>query len=281
MRIIILSDNTPSPHGEYPGEPGFSAWIETPAGVFLFDTGLGPLFARNLARAGLDSEKPRGVILSHGHYDHGGGINIYRALRQTPWTLYRRQGAFRPKYSRLFTPEGWPDMRYLGLPFPEGLLSSPDMDHVILSEDSYSLGPQTTLEGGFGQPGPDEAIPDRFVLEEDGGLLADEFFDEQVLAYHDDEGLTVLTGCAHPGVLNIVTTLKERYQKPVHTLIGGWHLKEKEPSLIEKIMHQLQREGVLRVGGCHCTGHNGIQMMKSLWQDQALELYSGKEINLS
>ncbi len=270
MRITVLVDNRPSADGSLPGEAGFSAWVEHKGRTLLFDTGIGSLFLENARRLGLSMDEPEAVILSHGHYDHGGGLGNFFRERRSPADFYYHAKALIPKFSR----QG-ETRRFQGIPLREEELSQFPLRKRALDQETTSLGDGLYLESGFPRVFPGEVIPERFVRSAPGGEEGDPFEDELVLAIEDGEGIGILTGCSHPGILNIAKAVQARHRLPLTCLIGGWHLKEAGEERIRTTLKQLEDWGVQQVGGCHCTGEKARGMMAQHFGGRTLDIRSG------
>ncbi|MCD6521899.1 MBL fold metallo-hydrolase [Candidatus Calescamantes bacterium] len=101
---------------------------------------------------------------------------------------------------------------------------------------------------------------------------------EQSLVMDCDKGLVILTGCAHPGIVNIVEYVKDRFHKNIYMLLGGFHLLSASEREVKEIVSQLKRLGVAKVGPSHCTGDKAIIFFKNKWRDDFLNFGCGAEI---
>ena len=103
---------------------------------------------------------------------------------------------------------------------------------------------------------------------------------EEALAIDTGDGLLVITGCAHPGVVEIVRHVKQRFDQPVHTVLGGFHLLRHSRAQVVEVMDQLQDLGVRTVGPTHCTGESAIDLFRERFADRFIELGTGRVVEM-
>lgn len=126
-----------------------------------------------------------------------------------------------------------------------------------------------------------EAAPDQAIFE---GIFTTGEMDgstpEQALVIDSDRGLVILTGCAHPGIVNIVEHIKQTWDKPVYLVLGGFHLLDKTRAEITAIVREFRRLGVQRVGPCHCTGEQAIAAFADEYGDDFVQVGTGRIIEI-
>ena len=98
---------------------------------------------------------------------------------------------------------------------------------------------------------------------------------EQALAIDSEKGLIILTGCAHPGIVKIVKHIKKTLNKNVYLLMGGFHLEYFPKFMVKKVIHDLKKMGVEKVAPSHCTGEKAIELFKSVWGENFMDLGCG------
>jgi len=103
---------------------------------------------------------------------------------------------------------------------------------------------------------------------------------EQALVLSTDKGLAVITGCAHPGIVNMLYRAKEILPKNINLVLGGFHLRDKPEDTVKKIIGNFRELGVLRVGATHCTGDRAIQLFKDAYGDDYIPLGVGKVLKI-
>lgn len=241
MKLTILTDNTTRIDAYYLGEPGVSYYLEEDGKRFLFDTGYSDVFLRNAAALGVDLKSLDGIILSHGHDDHTGGLR-YLPEDIRGMALYAHPDAFAPKRF-----EG----DSIGMPVGAEELKSRftlqlSREPVHLTERLIYLGqiPRTTdFEGK-------RPLGERLV---DGVWEPDFLPDDSALVYRGREGITVITGCSHAGICNITEYAKKVCgDDRVTGIIGGFHML-KMTSRVEKTVNYLKGIHPKHLCPCHCT----------------------------
>lgn len=104
---------------------------------------------------------------------------------------------------------------------------------------------------------------------------------EQSLVLEAGQGLVIITGCAHPGIIEIIKTVKNQFPgKQIYLVIGGFHLYEADSSEIKKIVQEFKNLGVQKVAPCHCTGDEAIELFRKIYQDNFIQNGVGKLIEI-
>lgn len=119
-----------------------------------------------------------------------------------------------------------------------------------------------------------EVDPEVHLIALKGGI----FLYEQALILHSTQGLVVITGCAHPGVIKIIEAVKDRFNKNIHLILGGFHLFRKRSSSIHSIVDQIQALGVEKVAPCHCSGDAAIEAFKHVYHEKFYQVGVGSLI---
>ena len=247
VSIKILLEDTGSENRSLELEHGLSLYVETPQSVFVFDHGATGMAWRNAPRLHAALSRVQFAVCSHAHYDHAGG---FPALLQQakPQVLYTGAGFWDEKYS--WNP-GENKYTYLGAGFGAEDLADWGVEQRIC-RDTVVLDDSCWLMGNFPRVCAFETIPARFVCGPD--RHADSFGDEICLVVREGEGVAVIAGCSHPGILNMVTAVHERLRLPVLSVMGGTHLMEADAARIDQTLLRLRAMGVRRLGLCHCSG---------------------------
>lgn len=267
MKIINLIENTPGAKGCL-YEHGLSFYIETAHHKVILDTGAGRSFLYNAEVLGIDPGKADLLILSHGHYDHGGGIPAFAAAYPDIPIYMQRTAA--EAYVHLKDGKE----KYIGLPPEAGRLPQCvllDGDKRI--DDELSL--FTGITGRKYWPRGNQALK---ITTEDG-YKQDDFRHEQCLAVTENNRYVLLSGCAHNGILNILDRYREMFQRLPDVLISGFHMKQDSygPEDLEVIRHTariLKDSGILCFTG-HCTGQTAFTVMKEIMGDSLQAVHSG------
>lgn len=257
MRMITVLMNDRA--GGVPGvleEHGLSLLVQWDARQWLFDCGSTGAFLANADTLGFSLDNLDGVILSHGHDDHGGGFPAL-LRRGCIGPLYTGEGFFVPKYSRK---DGRLWKKAPG--FGEAELASRKIDHRTVS-DAREISPGVWIVSGFPRVTDFEEIPARFLLKTEAGFIPDFFRDEVCMVLEAGEGLILLLGCAHPGIVNMARHVTALLGKPLLGIVGGAHLLEAEDARIRKTAAALKNLGTRWLALGHCTGDRALELLES------------------
>ena len=246
-RIVVLAENTASGVGIL-GEHGLSFWIELGSRRILFDTGQGFVLENNAEALDVRLEDVDEVLLSHGHYDHTGGLST--VLERSPSVpVWGHPMALEPKYAaRTGAPA-----RYIGMPQQTIEILKGAKNWVAVEDKAVTPG-GITLTGPVPRRSGYEDTGGDFFL--DAGCLEEDRMDDDQSAYFDTpQGLVVLLGCAHAGLVNTLETVREQTQgRPVRAVLGGAHLVHASPQRIAKTIEYLQKLDIHDLRLAHCTG---------------------------
>ena len=233
-------------------EKGLSLLLECDGLKVLFDSGRGRALRHNAEVMGVDLGSLTHVVLSHGHYDHVGGIGslpVYSdpiPLIACP-DVFNERGYFLPLLPRrynLYRLSGDLDPRQLAT---RGLLPHCSAEPVWLSERLVFLGSILRRE---------QAKPSLLGYMVRGGRVEKDLIsDDSALVYKSEQGLIVFIGCGHAGAENIIARAKEVCgDERIHAVIGGLHLKFSGPQRAATLGAYLEEEAVEKLFACHCTG---------------------------
>lgn len=270
MKIITLMENT-SVREDCLYEHGLSVYVETEKHKLLVDTGATDAFLKNAETLGIDLKQVDTVILSHGHYDHSGGILPFAGLNPTA-RIYMQESARHDYYSIHEDGE-----EYIGI----------NKEILILSQVKQLAGDAGIDEELFlfsGVSGrrlwPGSNL--RLKRREGDILMQDTFEHEQCLVIAQEGKHILLSGCAHNGILNILDRYREIYGDVPDMVISGFHMMRKEYSEedmedIRSTARELAKLKTVFYTG-HCTGEVAFAAMKEIMGEQLREIHSGEEI---
>jgi len=254
-KITILCENTAGAMFGLIGEHGFSALIEKDGEKILFDTGQGFTLKHNASILGVDFKEINKIVISHGHYDHTGGL-MDALYPPRGAKVYLHPDCFGAKYAKLNTPKGT-DYMYIGIKFKKEILEDSLKAEFVYLKEFTEISKGIYFSGEV----PKEerfAIKDtRLVVRtDDGQYIEDPFNDDISLLIETDKGPVVLLGCAHSGVVNILRYFsKKTGYKKFYGVIGGTHLGFFPPGEeLNNILDELERFSVELVAVSHCTG---------------------------
>ncbi len=268
MKAVTLVENTCG-HESIIAEHGLSIYIETQKHKLLLDTGQTDAIVRNAETLGIDLCAVDTVILSHGHYDHSGGILPFSKINHTAQIIMQSTAA-EPHYN---------GERYIGI--DTDILNLPNVrliDGDMQIDDELFLFSGITGRRCFPQGNR------KLSCIENGEKSEDDFRHEQCLVITQNGKHWLLSGCAHNGILNILDKYKQLFDSVPDYVITGFHMmkREGEHTTEEKavIIHtaqELSKLDTVFYSG-HCTGIPAFELMKQIMGNQLIALHSGDSI---
>jgi 7,8-dihydropterin-6-yl-methyl-4-(beta-D-ribofuranosyl)aminobenzene 5'-phosphate synthase len=273
VHITILVDNTtiePSLSAEH----GLSMWIEAGGKYILWDTGQSEKFFDNAKQLGIDIGTADAIALSHGHHDHTGGLARATALAPNA-AIYLHPAAAQAKYS-FKTGQSRP----IGMN-PQARLAVIEKEittGVIYVNQKTDLAPGLTLTGPVPRHTPFENTGGQFYTDPDG-VCVDELTDDQSLYIQCPEGIVVILGCAHSGVVNILDAVaEETNSSTLYAVIGGMHLVNADACRIAQTIAAFKRYDIQKIAPLHCTGSAAVQRLKETFGHRCLSLGTGSHL---
>lgn len=246
--VTILVENT-TPVPALVGEYGFSALIEVDDHTILFDTGSAQALFHNAPQLGIDLNKVDALVISHGHFDHTGGLLSY--LKQYgPRPVYAHSGIFvsRP------LPLGKNNYKDIGCGFSQDdLLKAGAKLH--LQDEFSAIFPGVYISGAIPRNSTFEDTGGKFKMVVNGETQDDPLIDDNALIIDHPEGLIIISGCAHAGVINIIEHARRQTGKSqVLAFIGGTHLITASPQRLDQTIAALDSFAIPKIIVSHCTG---------------------------
>lgn len=273
MRIVNLIENIKG-NPECDFEHGLSLYVETQKHKLLMDTGCSDKFLENAKRLSVQLENVDSVVLSHGHYDHGGGLLDFTKINSHA-RIYVRENAFLDFYHGKDE-----NKRYIGLDkrisnlaqlyYVSGNMRMDKELFLFTNVTSRILWPSSNLE---------------LTVEKDGVLVQDDFSHEQYLVISQNGKNILISGCAHNGILNILEEYHQIFSKEPDVVISGFHMmkksgyKQEDIELIEKTAWKL-KDYRTKFYTCHCTGEEPYERMKRILGEQIDYVKSGEEVEI-
>ena len=258
MKITALLENT-TERQDVKSEHGLSLFIKANGKTVLFDMGQTDLFSKNAEKLGVDLKEVDFAVLSHGHYDHGGGLKTFLEINKTA-KVYINEHAFEPHYN---------GERYIGLD-----LSLLDYkDRIIFTSDEYEICDGFKIYSCNDKERPQYMGSFGLNKMENDKLVPDDFIHEQYLLIEENGKKILISGCSHKGVLDIENWFEPDY------LIGGFHYS-KLP-LDNKLIEYAKRLDAhdTKYFTCHCTGKEQADFMEK-YMDKLEYLSCGKTIEI-
>ncbi|MDD4839052.1 MAG: MBL fold metallo-hydrolase [Clostridia bacterium] len=275
MKITVLAENTTISE-KYKSEHGLSFYIETKNHKILFDVGASSLFAENAKKMNIDLTKIDTVIISHGHYDHGGGLKTFLGLNSTA-KIYIRKSAFNDYFSE--KPSG--EKVYIGL--DKEIILNP---RFMFTETFMKIDDELELYSGVEEREFFSKSNNALFMKEDDKYVNDKFEHEQNLIITENENTALFAGCAHNGIINIINKFVEiKWEEPKY-VFGGLHLSNPRSKKIEN--EQLISEIGCKLSQynseyftCHCTGEKPYFQLKQILKDRIHYVATGAVVEIN
>lgn len=249
MKVTILCDNNTTIDRYFYGEPGFSALIEESDQKILLDTGYSEIFIHNAQLMGFDLKEINSLVFSHGHDDHTGGLGsllkYYEATQMKKKVdLIAHEKTFESKIS---------NGREIGLNLKDSALEGYFRAKKI--NEPFHLTEKLIYLGEIPRSNQFENQTTFGVTKgADGEFEPDHIMDDTSLAYKTEEGIVIVTGCCHAGICNTIEYAKEVCgDDRIVDVIGGFHLLDVDPAIMDQILEYLSRQKISAMHPCHCT----------------------------
>ena len=272
MVIKVLVENT-TEKKDLQCEHGLSIFIKTKEHKILFDVGASDLFYKNAKKLDVDISDIDYLIISHGHYDHGGGLKKFLE-ENTKAEVFLHKLAFQKYYAE--KPEG--GMKYIGL----------DKDlktnrKIVFTADRFFISKGIQLFSNVMDKKICSISNSGLLMERNKKTVKDVFAHEQNLIIEEDGRSLLLTGCSHNGIVNILEHFHELKGSMPDYVIGGFHLFSnssgaiEDPETIDKIAKYLAGTKT-KYYTCHCTGVQAFDKIKTVMGDKIEYLGTGKQV---
>ena len=263
-KITVLAENTVRGRIEALGEAGISFFLETDSGNYLFDTGRGHVIVHNALVFRKDLGSLKKILLSHSHPDHTGGLD--KVLRLTGEIEVMAHPDIFLQRVRMRDRERVPT----GVPFTRDYLEAMGA-RFHLSRDFDPVAPGICLTGEVPRRTTFETgdYAGRFLITEDG-MIPDPILDDQSLVLDTPDGLVIVLGCAHAGIVNIITHVLEKTgNSRVRAVLGGTHLAFSAPEQLTASLEALKQFDLGGIGVSHCTGLEASARVAKEFGDRA------------
>lgn len=273
MIIKTLVENT-SISESIASEHGLSLYIETKNYKILFDVGESNLFLVNAEKLDVNISEIDYLIISHGHYDHGGGLR--RFLQENAKAeVFIHNLAFQKHYAFRSNDE----IDYIGL--DEDLKTD---KRIIYTGDRFFINKGIYVFSNITHKGPLPKSNSGLLTEDNGQLIDDIFLHEQNLVIEEDDETVLITGCAHNGIINIIKHFYDMRGHMPSYVIGGFHLSSRlvgneNTETIDNIAEYLM-DAKAKYYTCHCTGIEPYKQLKATMGDRIDYLKTGSVITI-
>ena len=273
INITTLAENTAAAGGI--GEWGLSMLVEADGRKILFDTGAGTAAMMNATNMNIDLSKVDCIVLSHGHYDHTGGL--YEALRRTgPKEIIGHPDIWTSKYGSL---DDAPK-RFIGIACRREAFEAMGAT-FSLSTRPRKISGHITTTGEIPMLTEYESVETYLCVKENDEMKQDPLADDLSLVIDTDYGLVVILGCAHRGIINTLMQARQVTGKDlIYAAIGGTHLIHASEERLEKTAGALLEMGVQHLGVSHCTGFKASSCLSNVFGDRFFQNNAGTRLTL-
>ncbi len=278
MIITTLIDDKKLENSNLINEHGLSLHIQKEKQNILFDTGASGYFAENAKELGIDLNEVDTVIISHGHYDHGGGLETFFKENKHAPVYTKKIG----NYYRVYD---------------NGTKKNITWDKTVLEKNSQQIRYLTqdleilenvhllsSIKKIYPQP-PDNKF---LYQEKNRQLIRDDFLHELLMVIEEKDGITIFSGCSHQGILNMIETARNKFRgKPIKAVLGGFHIIEsafnnREECIFEvkEIADKILKYPLGKVYTGHCTEIKPYLLLKEVMGSKLEYLSTGMVIKL-
>ena len=265
-RITILMENTATVP-DMLTEHGWAVWITYGHKHTLFDTGASAQLLDNANTLGIDLSRADAIVLSHGHYDHTGGLPAVLDIAAHA-VIYLHPAAVKPKYSQ--KPAG---AKPIGMSIDAQRLLT--HRHVIWTESPTMIFPGLSVTGRVPRTNPIEDVGGAF-FQDATCQIPDTMNDDQSLFIETPQGMAIVLGCAHAGVMNVMQYISHLTgQKKFHAVIGGMHLLHAGPNRLDQTEAAFRAFNVRCLAPAHCTGSDVMKRFKKVFPGRCVRCGTG------
>jgi 7,8-dihydropterin-6-yl-methyl-4-(beta-D-ribofuranosyl)aminobenzene 5'-phosphate synthase len=266
MKLTTLIENLVYQPGLV-SEHGLSFYLDTGRRRILFDTGQSAAFLANARALNIDISKVDALVISHGHYDHTGGL-IHFMKENSNAPVYLKKEAFDNKYNN--------SRNFIGTPaVPEAFKSRFHyVEEVTEIDDGVFIVPDIPIIY------TEDTSFEYFYTDKGQGEENDEFDDELFLAVVNDNKLSVISSCSHRGISNITEEARRLFGLPVNLVTGGFHLKNASEEQYKSVLNYLNKLKPENIGICHCTGVENYMGMVMETGNRVFYNYTGNTVKL-
>jgi 7,8-dihydropterin-6-yl-methyl-4-(beta-D-ribofuranosyl)aminobenzene 5'-phosphate synthase len=275
MKVVTLFENR-TISKDYKNKHGLSLYIEIANHKILFDTGTDDTFAKNASKLGVKLEDVDIAVISHGHYDHGGGLETFLKINNSA-KIYIGKGAFDYHLVKL-----------LGIiKYSIGINKKlENNDRLFFVDEMVRIDDELTV---FGDVKGNKLLPkgnDRLLKRYNNGSINKDDFDHEInLIINENDKYSLLCGCAHNGIVNIIERAKLITKANANTVIGGFHLMGMDVKKLDTVNYlnelsmNLINSEVVKFYTCHCTGEQAYNYLREK-MDNLSEIKTGMVIEV-
>jgi 7,8-dihydropterin-6-yl-methyl-4-(beta-D-ribofuranosyl)aminobenzene 5'-phosphate synthase len=273
LRITCLVNDSVMLYSKFWGEHGLAFLIETDTDTVLFDTGTSPeILAHNLEILNRDLSQVHNIVLSHGHTDHTGALDWALARTENP-RLIAAPGVFTERFSTL-------DGSFSSIGMPLSRAEVEERSKLTLTEETFTIAAGIALTGDVPRRNTYELPDRRMMVKQDDSYVVDTFIDDRSLVLDTPDGLVLLAGCCHAGIINTLDYVRSTFNRPVVAVVGGIHMKGAGQERIERTIETIQRDypTIVHFYLNHCTGDEAVRAFEQAFGERVSACPAGLEM---
>ncbi len=278
MEIITLIENGVSQaHPKLKAEAGLSLFIKTESKNILFDTGISGAFADNAEKLGVDLKNVDFVVISHGHYDHTGGLKRFFEINDKAKVYIHEKAGGDYYYKVLFL------KKYIGT---DKKMLDKYNDRFVFVNGDFEIENGIRLISNFTSNYPVPSDSKHILTKKDNKYMIDNFAHEQMLLIENNDFMFCFTGCSHHGIANMVETAQSISNNKKLIVIGGFHMYNpltkglsEKPERIKEIANLFNKnKNIESIATGHCTGKKAFEILKTILGNKLISINTGTKI---
>jgi 7,8-dihydropterin-6-yl-methyl-4-(beta-D-ribofuranosyl)aminobenzene 5'-phosphate synthase len=281
MQVTALIEDIKPDNSDLYSEKGLSIHIQRDDDNILFDTGVTGAFVDNARKLGIDLTAVDVTAISHGHFDHGGGLGRFMELNESSPVYLRPQSNGNHYFKAFYFLK-----KDIGL---DKQLFADYADRIHLITKFTEIARDTYLLTDMPLKYPAPAGGKYLYMEKGNQVVPDDFSHEQMMVILEEDGMVIFSGCSHHGVLNMVEAALDQFPNThIKALFGGFHFiglpffnhTAESKENIESIGSKLAEYPIERVYTGHCTGRKGYPLLKNVMGDSVDYFATGDTVKL-